>query len=53
MSGGIGTFYPLGVKPPEARQPLLWTDRLLADELKYSRDRARRRRRPTNNLSEV
>jgi hypothetical protein len=35
----------------------LWTDRLtnqlLAEELKYSHDRAQRRQRPTNNMLEV
>ncbi len=42
----------------KAREPLFWTDRptdqrLTAEELKCSRNRARRRRRSTNNLLEV
>jgi hypothetical protein len=54
-------FYLLGGKPPKAREPLLWTDdqqttktdRLTAEELKYSHNKARQRRCPSNDLLEV
>jgi hypothetical protein len=49
---------PFGGKSPKAREPILWTDRRptdqpLAEELKYSHDRALQHQRPTNNLLEV
>jgi hypothetical protein len=41
-------------EPPKAQQPLFPTgDRPVAEELKYSRNRARRRQRPSNDLLQV
>jgi hypothetical protein len=52
-------FYPFGGVPPKAQEPLFWTNQrpttnqLTAEESKYSRTRAQRCGRPTNNLLEV
>ncbi len=48
--------FSFGGKPPKAQQPLLWTttdQRLPAEELKYSYDRAPWHQRPTNSMLEV
>jgi hypothetical protein len=46
-------YYPFGGKPPKAREPLLCTDQLTAEELNYSCDRAQQHQCSTNNLLEV